>query len=92
MASSGPNASPSGSAEEMERRTLVSTLRGAAIKTLFVVGSAGLVLDSLRNSLTWYLGKFWGGMGITWQQMWTNLLKVVSILMPDVLMGHSLIH
>ena len=80
MASSSLNTSPTGSAEEMERRTLVSTLRGAAIKTLFVVGSAGLVLDSIRNSLTWYLGKFWGGMGITWQQMWTNLLKVVSTI------------
>ena len=61
MASSSLNSIPSGSAEDMERRTLASTLRGAAIKTLFVVGSAGLVLDSVRNSLTWYLAKFWGG-------------------------------
>ena len=53
---------------------------GATIKTLFVVGSAGLVLDSVRNSLTWYLGKFWGDAGSAWQEMWANLLSVVNAI------------
>ena len=61
-------------------RSLKEKIMGATIKTLFVVGSAGLVLDSVRNSLTWSLGKFWGDAGSAWQEMWANLLSVVNTI------------
>ena len=64
---------------EDKERTLVDKFLGAIIKTLFVVGSAALVLDSVRNSLTWYLGKFWGDAGSAWQEIWTNILDLVII-------------
>jgi len=59
---------------EERTRTIVDKCLGAITKTLFVVGSAALVLDSVRNSLTWYLGKFWGDAGSAWQEIWTNIL------------------
>ena len=62
---------------EDKERTLVDKFLGAIIKTLFVVGSSALVLDSVRNSLTWYLGKFWGDAGSAWQEIWTNILAWV---------------
>ena len=62
-----------------KERTLVDKVLGAIIKTLFVVGSSALVLDSVRNSLTWYLGKFWGDAGSAWQEIWTNILDLVII-------------
>ena len=64
---------------EDKERTLADKFLGAIIKTLFVVGSAALVLDSVRNSLTWYLGKFWGDAGSAWQEIWTNILDLVII-------------
>ena len=72
--------SPTGKVEE-PTRSLMDKIMGAIIKTLFVVGSAGLVLDSVRNSLTWYLGKFWGDVGSAWQDMWSNLLTLVNIIL-----------
>ena len=68
---------PQGSTEA-HPRNLTDKFLGAIIKTLFVVGSAALVLDSVRNSWTWYLGKFWGDAGSAWQEMWTNLLELVN--------------
>ena len=65
---------------EVHSRSLIDKFMGTAIKTLFVVGSAALVLDSVRNSLTWYLGKFWGDAGSAWQEMWSNLLNLVRSL------------
>ena len=62
---------------EERTRTFVDKCLGAITKTLFVVGSAALVLDSVRNSLTWYLGKFWGDAGSAWQEIWTNILTWV---------------
>ena len=62
---------------EDQPRTFVDKCLGAIIKTLFVVGSCGLVLDSVRNSLTWYLGKFWGDAGSAWQEIWSNILTWV---------------
>jgi hypothetical protein len=50
------------------------TLKGAAIKTFFVLGSATLIFESVRNSLTWYLASFWGGAGDVWQTMWEAFL------------------
>ena len=73
-----PVTSPSGQVKE-QPKSLMDKIMGAIIKTLFVVGSAGLVLDSVRNSLTWYLGKFWGDVGSAWQEMWSNLLTFVGI-------------
>ena len=64
---------------EDKERTLADKFLGAIIKTLFVVGSSALVLDSVRNSLTWYLGKFWGDAGSAWQEIWTNILALVII-------------
>ncbi len=50
------------------------TLKGAAIKALFVLGSATLIFESVRNSLTWHLARFWGGAGDVWQTLWEQFL------------------
>jgi len=63
---------------EDKQRTLLDKFLGAIIKTLFVVGSSALILDSVRNSLTWYLGKFWGDAGSAWQEIWTNILALTG--------------
>ena len=68
---------------EDKERTLLDKFLGAIIKTLFVVGSSALVLDSVRNSLTWYLGKFWGDAGSAWQEIWTNILALVITFHPN---------
>lgn len=54
------------------------TLKGAALKALFVLGSATLIFESVRNSLTWYLASFWGGAGDVWQTLWESFLGVVG--------------
>ena len=41
-----------------EESTLKSTVLGAAIKTIFIVGTAAIILISLRNSLTWHLSRY----------------------------------
>lgn len=64
--------------EELESRSLVDTLKGALYKAFFVVGSAALILESVRNSLTWYLVKFWGGAGDVWQRLWEKLLEMTG--------------
>ena len=69
---------PSKPGMDEQPQSLLDKIRGATIKTLFVVGTAALVLDSVRNSLTWYLGKLWGDVGITWQQMWIGIMDRVS--------------
>ena len=81
---------PSESGMDEQPQSLLDKIRGAAIKTLFVVGTAALVLDSIRNSLTWYLGKLWGDAGIAWQQMWTGILARVSKHMSLQLFSHIL--
>ena len=55
-------------------------IKGAFIKGLFVIGSAMLIFESVRNSLTWYMVQFWGGAGDVWQQMWDNFLQIVGKL------------
>ena len=57
------------------------TLKGAAIKALFVLGSATLIFESVRNSLTWHLARFWGGAGDVWQTLWEQFL-VSQIVIP----------
>jgi len=53
----------------------VSSLKGALVKALFVVGSAVLVTICLRNSLTWHLARIWGGCReYLWQNIWDKLL------------------
>ena len=74
-------AKASGLTTEEQPRSLLDKFMGAAIKTLFVVGSAALVLDSVRNSLTWYLGKIWGGAGSAYQEMWSDILQLVRLLL-----------
>ena len=41
-----------------EESSLKSTVLGAAIKTIFIVGTAAIILISLRNSLTWHLSRY----------------------------------
>merc|ERR1719228_936515 len=59
-------------------RSLRTTVQGAAIKTLFIVGSAAIILISLRNSLTWHLSRLWGGAGDVWQLLWDKFLDTVG--------------
>lgn len=54
------------------------TLLGFALKSLFVLGSTTLVFESVRNSLTWHLARFWGGAGDVWQMLWEKFLGVVG--------------
>ncbi len=65
-------------AEEDSGHTLTKALKGALFKALFIFASAFLVFDSLRNSLTWYLGKFWSSSGDVWQQLWNKVLLVIG--------------
>lgn len=53
-------------------------IKGAFFKTLFVLTSALLVFESVRNSLTWHLSQFWGGVGDVWQLLWDKLLAVTG--------------
>ena len=58
--------------------TLFSTLKGAFFKATFVLGSAFLIFESARNSMTWYLSKFWGGAGDVWQELWEKVLSITG--------------
>ena len=49
-------------------------VKGAFFKAFFVLTSALLVFESVRNSLTWHLTRFWGGAGNVWQHLWDKLL------------------
>ena len=64
---------------EDKRKTLFDKCLGLVIKTVFVLGSSALVLDSARNSWTWYLSKIWGDAGSAWQDIWSNILTVVLL-------------
>ena len=57
---------------------LGSRAKGALWKSLVLLGILGIIFESLRNSLTWYATKFWGGAGDTWQEMWNSVLERVS--------------
>ena len=61
-----------------KKLSLSEKIKGALIKGLFVIGSAMLIFESVRNSLTWYMAQLWGGAGDVWQQMWDNFLKIVG--------------
>jgi len=64
---------------------LTPTLKGAIVKSLFVLGSAMLIFESVRNSLTWYLARFWGGAGDVWQMLWEAFLVRVQTQMKSSL-------
>ena len=64
---------PLGTAAD-EALNLRPTFKGAVVKSLFVLGSAMLIFESVRNSLTWYLARFWGGAGDVWQMLWESFL------------------
>lgn len=61
-----------------KKPTLFSTLKGAFFKAIFVLGSAFLVFESTRNSLTYHVGKLWGGVGDVWQELWEKVLSVTG--------------
>ena len=65
--------------EEDKRKTFLDKCLGLVIKTIFVLGSSALVLDSARNSWTWYLSKIWGDAGSAWQDIWSNILTQVAL-------------
>ena len=56
----------------------VDRVKGAFFKAFFVLTSALLVFESVRNSLTWHLSQFWGGVGDVWQLLWDKLLAVMG--------------
>ena len=56
----------------------VDRVKGAFFKAFFVLTSALLVFESVRNSLTWHLSQFWGGVGDVWQLLWDKLLAVTG--------------
>lgn len=62
----------------MSSASILDTLKGALIKSAFILGSAFLVFESARNSITWYLIRFWGGAGDVWQQLWDRVLAVTG--------------
>ena len=53
-------------------------VKGAFFKAFFVLTSALLIFESVRNSLTWHLSRFWGGVGNVWQLLWDNLLGITG--------------
>jgi hypothetical protein len=69
---------PKAETPEKGEESLLSVLKGALIKAVFVIGGLALVFESARNSLTWHLGRFWGSAGDNWQQLWEKALDLVS--------------
>ena len=63
---------------DKNQTSLFSTLKGAFFKAIFVLGSAFLVFESTRNSLTYHVGKLWGGVGDVWQELWEKVLSVTG--------------
>jgi hypothetical protein len=64
--------------QQDDKTSLFSTLKGAFFKAIFVLGSAFLVFESTRNSLTYHVGKLWGGVGDVWQELWEKVLSVTG--------------
>ncbi len=61
-----------------EDQSWQALLTGLFFKSIFVIGGLAIVFESARNSLTWYLAKFWGSAGDNWQHLWDNVLSVVG--------------
>jgi len=55
-----------------------SRVKGALWKSAGLLLTLGIIFESLRNTLTWYATKIWGGAGDTWQEMWTFFLEKVG--------------
>lgn len=67
------------SEHKLEEFSILGHVKGALFKAAFVLGSAFLVFESARNSLTWYAIKFWGGAGDVWQKLWEKVLDITGI-------------
>ena len=79
--------------QDEQKTSLFSTLKGAFFKAIFVLGSAFLVFESTRNSLTYHVGKLWGGVGDVWQELWEKVLSVTgkrSHLKLEILFGNCM--
>ena len=70
--------------QQDDKTSLFSTLKGAFFKAIFVLGSAFLVFESTRNSLTYHVGKLWGGVGDVWQELWEKVLSVTGKTHSDL--------
>ena len=70
--------------QDKNETSLFSTLKGAFFKAIFVLGSAFLVFESTRNSLTYHVGKLWGGVGDVWQELWEKVLSVTGKTHSDL--------
>ena len=70
--------------QDNDKTSLFSTLKGAFFKAIFVLGSAFLVFESTRNSLTYHVGKLWGGVGDVWQELWEKVLSVTGKTHSDL--------
>ena len=66
------------SLETNQEISKIERLKGALFKAFFVLTSALLVFESVRNSLTWHVSRFWGGVGDVWQLLWDKLLAVTG--------------
>jgi len=57
----------------------ISALKGAFAKGAFVVGSCVLITICLRNSLTFYLARIWGGCReYVWQNVWDKVIDRIG--------------
>jgi len=64
------------SPESAEKMGLVQRIRltwDSVRMTVFVLGSAMVVLIAARNTLTWHAQKLWGFSGSYWQRRWDNI-------------------
>ena len=66
--------------QQKHDRNFSDLLKGAFFKAIFILISSFLVFESARNALTWYAGKFWGGAGDVWQQIWDVFLSFTGIM------------
>lgn len=41
--------------------------------SVFVIGTAAVLFASARNTITWYLQRFWGASGDYWQSKWETI-------------------
>ncbi|XP_037070066.1 fatty acid hydroxylase domain-containing protein 2-like [Pollicipes pollicipes] len=60
---------PRPEAREGALRSLLSSIQSS----VFVIGSALVVLAAFRNTITWHLQQFWGTSGNLWQSIWDEV-------------------
>merc|ERR1711962_315931 len=61
--------------EDVKKRNTESQILGSIKKTLFVLGSAIIVLVAVRNSLVLQVQNIWGASGSFWQAQWDRILE-----------------